>query len=117
MQLHRLAQEELGFGKWEDGTEDVSTERTGATMACLDMKDLKHPILRKDTFENEKRGHETREEGGNEIEMTSTASTMKRSSGVHVENIDDESSKGRGSLTIESLSDTTMESPTRYGHA
>jgi hypothetical protein len=114
LQLHRLAQEELGCGTWEDGTDDVPTERTGAMMARLDMKDMKHPVLMKTAFEDEKNVHEIWEErGGSEIEMISTASTMKRASGVHVENVDNDSSRGRESLTIESLSDSSRESPTR----
>lgn len=46
LQLHRLTQEELGFGTWKGCTDNVPiTESSGEVMASLDIDDLEHPKL------------------------------------------------------------------------
>ncbi|KAK5636347.1 hypothetical protein RRF57_012059 [Xylaria bambusicola] len=45
LQLHRLAQEELGLTKWSRCTEEVPTTDHDAYLASLDITDPKHPVL------------------------------------------------------------------------
>ncbi|KAI0530167.1 hypothetical protein GGR58DRAFT_525224 [Xylaria digitata] len=45
LQLHRLAQEELGLTKWSRCTEEVPTTDNDAYLASLDITDPKHPVL------------------------------------------------------------------------
>ncbi|KAI1735727.1 hypothetical protein F4680DRAFT_296477 [Xylaria scruposa] len=45
LQLHRLAQEELGLTKWSRWTEEVPTTDRNAYLASLDITDPKHPVL------------------------------------------------------------------------
>ncbi|KAI0544175.1 hypothetical protein F4679DRAFT_591693 [Xylaria curta] len=45
LQLHRLAQEELGLTKWSRCTEEVPTTDRDAYLASLDITDPKHPVL------------------------------------------------------------------------
>ncbi|KAI0456529.1 hypothetical protein F5B21DRAFT_522677 [Xylaria acuta] len=45
LQLHRLAQEELGLTKWSRCTEEVPTTDDDVYLASLDITDPKHPTL------------------------------------------------------------------------
>ncbi|KAI0857613.1 hypothetical protein F4860DRAFT_488914 [Xylaria cubensis] len=45
LQLHRLAQEELGLTKWSRCTEEVPTTDRDAYLASLNITDPKHPVL------------------------------------------------------------------------
>ncbi|KAI1360715.1 hypothetical protein F5Y08DRAFT_348529 [Xylaria arbuscula] len=45
LQLHRLAQEELGLTKWLRCTEEVPTTDCDAYLASLDITDPRHPVL------------------------------------------------------------------------
>ncbi|KAJ3566505.1 hypothetical protein NPX13_g7103 [Xylaria arbuscula] len=45
LQLHRLAQEELGLTKWSRCTEEVPTTDCDAYLASLDITDPRHPVL------------------------------------------------------------------------
>ncbi|KAI0439426.1 hypothetical protein F4803DRAFT_564555 [Xylaria telfairii] len=45
LQLQRLAHEELGFGTWSKGTEEVPATRDGELLACLDLTNPVHPVL------------------------------------------------------------------------
>ncbi|KAI1126759.1 hypothetical protein F5Y10DRAFT_293444 [Nemania abortiva] len=45
LQLQRLAHEELGFGTWSKGTEEVPATKDGELLACLDLTNPVHPVL------------------------------------------------------------------------
>ncbi|KAI0173197.1 hypothetical protein GGR52DRAFT_590374 [Hypoxylon sp. FL1284] len=45
LQLHRLANEQPGPGKWYRCTEEVPTADPAISLSCLDITDLKHPVL------------------------------------------------------------------------
>ncbi|KAK7920029.1 hypothetical protein PG985_008051 [Apiospora marii] len=45
LQLHRLAQDELGYGKWSGCTDTVPVTRPEDRLADLDIDDLKYPRL------------------------------------------------------------------------
>ncbi|KAI0102799.1 hypothetical protein GGR51DRAFT_573829 [Nemania sp. FL0031] len=45
LQLQRLAHEELGFGTWSKGTDEVPTTKNGELLACLDLTNPVHPLL------------------------------------------------------------------------
>lgn len=45
LQLHRLAQEELGWGTWSGATNDVPTTQKGEHLGCLDLAQSNHPRL------------------------------------------------------------------------
>ncbi|RDW59243.1 hypothetical protein BP5796_12167 [Coleophoma crateriformis] len=44
LQLHRLAQEELGIGTWSGCTDIVPVTKEGDILATLDISDLEHPV-------------------------------------------------------------------------
>ncbi|KAI0856675.1 hypothetical protein F4860DRAFT_396917 [Xylaria cubensis] len=46
LQLQRLAHEELGFGTWYNGTEEIPTTETGDLLGCLDISNPDHPVLK-----------------------------------------------------------------------
>ncbi|KAJ2985736.1 hypothetical protein NUW58_g5373 [Xylaria curta] len=54
LQLHRLAQEEAGYGKWSNCTEAVPITGLDEMLGNLDIEDLEHPIIRKRPGEPEK---------------------------------------------------------------
>ncbi|KAI1743972.1 hypothetical protein F4680DRAFT_470466 [Xylaria scruposa] len=45
LQLQRLAHEELGFGTWSKGTDEVPATKEGELLACLDLTNPIHPVL------------------------------------------------------------------------
>lgn len=45
LQLHRLAQEELGYGNWSGCTDEVPYTQVGDAMAGLDLSNPSHPLL------------------------------------------------------------------------
>ncbi|KAI1176643.1 hypothetical protein F4777DRAFT_545388 [Nemania sp. FL0916] len=45
LQLHRLAQEEIGMGTWSGGAEEVPTTKPDDELADVDISDTKHPVL------------------------------------------------------------------------
>ncbi|KAJ8133021.1 hypothetical protein O1611_g602 [Lasiodiplodia mahajangana] len=45
LQLQRLAHEELGFGTWSKGTDEVPATKNGELLACLDITNPIHPVL------------------------------------------------------------------------
>jgi len=47
LQLHRLAQDELGYGKWSGCTDTVPVTRPGDALADLNISDLEYPKLRR----------------------------------------------------------------------
>ncbi|KAI1505251.1 hypothetical protein F5X99DRAFT_430515 [Biscogniauxia marginata] len=48
-QLHRLAHEELGYGKWDRCTDFVPITESGDILAGLDISDPEHPLLLRDS--------------------------------------------------------------------
>ncbi|KAK8040074.1 hypothetical protein PG993_008485 [Apiospora rasikravindrae] len=52
-QLHRLAQDELGYGKWSGCTDMVPVTRPEDRLADLDISDLDYPRLNGDAVERE----------------------------------------------------------------
>ncbi|KAH7075062.1 hypothetical protein FB567DRAFT_183030 [Paraphoma chrysanthemicola] len=46
LQLQRLAHEAVGAGDWDDVSSDYPLTRKGEFLACLDIADPKHPLLR-----------------------------------------------------------------------
>ncbi|KAI0451116.1 hypothetical protein F5B21DRAFT_516963 [Xylaria acuta] len=45
LQLQRLAHEELGFGTWSNGTEEIPATKPDDLLGCLDISNTKHPVL------------------------------------------------------------------------
>ena len=45
LQLQRLAHEEIGWGTWSRTEGPVPIVQEGQELACLDLKDIKHPRL------------------------------------------------------------------------
>ncbi|ORY06755.1 hypothetical protein BCR34DRAFT_31387 [Clohesyomyces aquaticus] len=48
LQLQRLAHEEVGFGVWERGDGDCPVTGKDQKLASLDLKDVGHPVLRRE---------------------------------------------------------------------
>ncbi|KAI0552765.1 hypothetical protein F4679DRAFT_533819 [Xylaria curta] len=45
LQLHRLAQEELGYGEWTKCTKTIPITGDGEVLGSLDIQDLDHPVI------------------------------------------------------------------------
>ncbi|KAF2968840.1 hypothetical protein GQX73_g4747 [Xylaria multiplex] len=58
LQLQRLAHEELGFGTWSKGTEEIPTTAPNDLLGCLDISNIKHPILSPHSAEGNQLDHE-----------------------------------------------------------
>lgn len=59
LQLQRLAQDELGYGKWIGCTDMVPVTRPEDRLADLDISDLKYPKLNRETVVEEVKPQET----------------------------------------------------------
>ncbi|KAI1173319.1 hypothetical protein F4777DRAFT_457313 [Nemania sp. FL0916] len=46
LQMQRLAQEELGYGNWSSGTEEIPTAEADDQLGCLDISNPDHPVLK-----------------------------------------------------------------------
>ncbi|KAI0813452.1 hypothetical protein GGR55DRAFT_703439 [Xylaria sp. FL0064] len=45
LQLQRLAHEQLGFGTWSKGTEDIPVTEAGNLLGCLDISQPDYPVI------------------------------------------------------------------------
>ncbi|GAP90397.2 hypothetical protein SAMD00023353_4900340 [Rosellinia necatrix] len=74
LQLHRLAQEELGYGEWADCTEFVPVTKQDQLLGSLNIRNLSHPIITKHPIEPKEK------EYPEPIDSDSRASTMVQES-------------------------------------
>ncbi|KAI3317152.1 hypothetical protein HD806DRAFT_551031 [Xylariaceae sp. AK1471] len=56
LQLHRLTQEQLGYGQWSKCTESIPMPGADELLGSLDIQDLNHPTITKRPEEPEKTG-------------------------------------------------------------
>ncbi|KAK8005991.1 hypothetical protein PG991_012288 [Apiospora marii] len=59
LQLHRLAQDELGYGEWSGCTDMVPVTRPGNRLADLDIRDLEYPKLNREAIVDEVKPEES----------------------------------------------------------
>ncbi|KAK8135053.1 hypothetical protein PG984_007065 [Apiospora sp. TS-2023a] len=85
LQLHRLAQDELGYGNWSGCTNMVPVTRPEDRLADLDINDLKYPRLNRESIMEEIKpeGNNTETVGSDNLSTEASENTVLN---VDVEN-------------------------------
>ncbi|KAK7949284.1 uncharacterized protein PG986_010170 [Apiospora aurea] len=78
LQLHRLAQDELGYGKWSGCTDTVPKTNPEDLLSDLDISDLEYPRLNSEVVEEAKleAGSHTETAGSDQISSIATENTI-----------------------------------------
>ncbi|KAK8078524.1 hypothetical protein PG996_004694 [Apiospora saccharicola] len=73
LQLHRLAQDELGYGNWSGCTDNVPVTRSEDRLADLDIGDLEYPKLNREAVEAELKPEQVSSNAGTVVALQGCA--------------------------------------------